>query len=89
MKVLVTGATGYVGHNLALDLAEKGYDVNILVRDPVLLSHPNMQRSMFSKVILFKKKVLIRPSEAADGYFIQLLLQGSGPVRYPFFMRLM
>lgn len=33
MKVLVTGATGYVGHNLALDLANKGYDVNILVRD--------------------------------------------------------
>ena len=34
MKVLVTGATGYVGHGLALDLAEKGYDVNILVREP-------------------------------------------------------
>lgn len=33
MKVLVTGATGYVGHNLAMDLANKGYDVNILVRD--------------------------------------------------------
>lgn len=34
MKVLVTGATGYVGHNLTLELARQGYDVNILVREP-------------------------------------------------------
>ena len=34
MKVLVTGATGYVGHNLALALAQNGEEVNILVRNP-------------------------------------------------------
>ncbi len=34
MKVLVTGATGYVGHNLALALAQNGAEVNILVRNP-------------------------------------------------------
>jgi nucleoside-diphosphate-sugar epimerase len=34
MKVLVTGATGYVGHNLALTLAKQGNVVNILVRNP-------------------------------------------------------
>ncbi len=34
MKVLVTGATGYVGHNLALTLAKQGNEVNILVRNP-------------------------------------------------------
>ncbi len=34
MKVLVTGATGYVGHNLALTLAQQGNEVNILVRNP-------------------------------------------------------
>lgn len=33
MKIFVTGATGYVGHQLALTLAERGNDVNILVRD--------------------------------------------------------
>ena len=33
MKVLVTGATGYVGHQLALSLANKNFEVNALVRD--------------------------------------------------------
>jgi nucleoside-diphosphate-sugar epimerase len=34
MKVLVTGATGYVGHNLAMTLAQSGSQVHILVRNP-------------------------------------------------------
>ena len=34
MKVLVTGATGYIGHSLALALAQRGNRVNVLVRDP-------------------------------------------------------
>ncbi len=33
MKVFLTGATGYVGHNLSLTLANKGYLVHILVRN--------------------------------------------------------
>ncbi len=33
MKVFVTGATGYVGHSLALALAKQGKLVNILVRN--------------------------------------------------------
>lgn len=33
MKVLLTGATGYVGHELALALAKKNYTVHALVRD--------------------------------------------------------
>lgn len=32
MKVLVTGATGFVGNNLARKLLEKGYEVNVLAR---------------------------------------------------------
>jgi len=34
MKILVTGATGYVGHQLALTLAERGNEVHVLVRNP-------------------------------------------------------
>jgi len=33
MKVLLTGATGYIGHQLALKLADLNYEVNALVRD--------------------------------------------------------
>ena len=34
MKVLVTGATGYIGGRLVPRLIEKGHDVRIMVRDP-------------------------------------------------------
>ena len=33
MKVLLTGATGYIGHQLALKLADNDYEVNALVRN--------------------------------------------------------
>ena len=33
MKVLLTGATGYIGHKLALKLAEQNHEVHALVRD--------------------------------------------------------
>jgi len=44
MKVLVTGATGYVGHNLALRLAQQGNNVNILVRNPGSVFIPKHRR---------------------------------------------
>lgn len=34
MRVLVTGATGYIGGRLVPELLKKGYDVRVLVRDP-------------------------------------------------------
>ncbi|MEJ7767123.1 MAG: NAD-dependent epimerase/dehydratase family protein [Chitinophagaceae bacterium] len=34
MKIFITGATGYVGHALALRLAQNGDCVHVLVRDP-------------------------------------------------------
>lgn len=34
MKILITGATGYIGHQLALEAAARNYTVHILVRDP-------------------------------------------------------
>lgn len=46
MKILVTGATGYVGHNLSLALAQQGDQVHILVRNPqsaFIPHHPNIR----------------------------------------------
>lgn len=45
MKILVTGATGYIGYNLAMEAARRNYTVHILVRDlqsPLLPTHPNI-----------------------------------------------
>lgn len=41
MKVFLTGATGYVGHQLAIDLARQGYIVNALVRNLNSKTIPN------------------------------------------------
>jgi nucleoside-diphosphate-sugar epimerase len=46
MKILITGATGFIGRQLSLTLARKGYDVKALCRDtnhPYLISHPNIE----------------------------------------------
>lgn len=43
MRILVLGATGRTGKLLLQQALEKGYDVNVLVRDKSkLLSHPNL-----------------------------------------------
>lgn len=44
-KILITGATGYIGHQLALYAAKKGYHVHALVRNPNADNrplHPNI-----------------------------------------------
>lgn len=46
MKILITGATGYVGHQLALALAEQNYEIHALVRNPNstnIPSHKNIK----------------------------------------------
>ena len=40
MKILITGATGYIGHLLAKEAAAKDYTVHVLVRDIHSLSLP-------------------------------------------------
>ena len=45
MKILITGATGYIGYKLAMEAARRNYTVHILVRDlrsPFLPMHPNI-----------------------------------------------
>ncbi|MEO3405824.1 NAD-dependent epimerase/dehydratase family protein [Mucilaginibacter sp. CAU 1740] len=46
MKVLVTGATGFIGRQLTLALAEQGYEVKALCRNtnhPYLIKHLNIE----------------------------------------------
>jgi nucleoside-diphosphate-sugar epimerase len=46
MKVLVTGATGFIGRQLTLSLAMEGYDVKALCRNtdhPYLVKHKNIE----------------------------------------------
>lgn len=45
MKILITGATGYIGYKLAMEAARRKYTVHILVRDlhsSLLPVHPNI-----------------------------------------------
>ena len=45
MKILITGATGYIGYKLAMEAARRNYIVHILIRDlqsPLLPVHPNI-----------------------------------------------
>jgi nucleoside-diphosphate-sugar epimerase len=45
MKILITGATGFIGRSLCLDLAKKGYTVMALCRNlnhPYLITHRNI-----------------------------------------------
>ena len=47
MKILITGATGYIGFKLAMEAARRNYNVHILVRDtqsPHLPLHPNIKK---------------------------------------------
>lgn len=58
MNIFVTGATGYIGQKLALQLAADGEVVHALVRDiqkgRLLLAHPNIR--------LFEGDILDKPS---------------------------
>ena len=64
MKIFITGATGYVGHELALSLAEKGNRVHILVRN---LFSPHIPRH--DNIIVFQGDITDRSSinKAMDG----------------------
>lgn len=56
MKILVTGATGYVGHRLALALAERNNKVHILVRNPNSQNIPQHKNIMLFKGDITEKQ---------------------------------
>jgi len=60
MKILITGATGYVGNNLAHTLADMGNEVHAIVRSAStkkILQHPNI--TLFEGDILEKESLLV------------------------------
>ena len=64
MKVLVTGATGFIGRQLCLALATAGYEVKALCRNtdhPYLITHPNIEPVLGN--ILYKQTL----ARAMDG----------------------
>ncbi|WP_395049365.1 NAD-dependent epimerase/dehydratase family protein [Flavobacterium sp.] len=64
MKILVTGATGYLGYRLALSLAERNDEVHILVRNPNSQNIPQHKNiSVFFGDITDKSSI----TEAIDG----------------------
>ena len=52
MKVLLTGATGYIGKRLLPALVEQGHSVVCCVRDPQRFSPPKSLRSSIEVVVL-------------------------------------
>lgn len=60
MKILVTGASGYIGNKLANRLADHGHEVHALIRSDVgekWLKHPNIK--VFKGDILDKESLLL------------------------------
>jgi len=75
MNIFITGATGYIGANLALRLAEAGERVHILCRSKSrasLLNHNNIR--IFEGNILDKKS--IENAMQASGYVYHLAAYG-------------
>ncbi len=68
MKILVTGATGYVGHELVLALAKQGNKVHILVRNP------------FSKNIPRHENIIVFTGDITDRGSIRKAMQGCAQV---------
>ena len=68
MKILVTGATGYVGHELALALANRGNQVHILVRN------------LFSKNIPRHDNIIVFPGDVTDRDSIRKAMYGCAQV---------
>jgi nucleoside-diphosphate-sugar epimerase len=69
MKVLVTGATGYVGHNLALTLAQQGNEVNILVRNPDSVSIPRHRHIRVFKGDITEKISIVPAMKGCERVF--------------------
>lgn len=73
MRVLVTGATGFIGRELLLLLKEKGYDISVLTRDPEL---SGIRLPVLCDVYQWDQSLLEPPLEALEGVSAVVHLAG-------------
>ncbi len=64
MKVLVTGATGFIGKQLLLHLRDRGHEVVVLTRQP---DRAGVRLPVFCRVFLWDGSFLEPPHEAFEG----------------------
>jgi len=69
MKVLVTGSTGYVGHNLAMELAKIGNTVHVLVRNRNSAFIPQHPLIKVFEGDITKKETILPAIENCDAVF--------------------
>lgn len=77
MKIIITGATGYIGHKLALEAARRGYTVHALVRDPQSKLFPH-----HPSIIPFKGDVRDKASVDAAMKGCDKLIHAAGITRF-------
>jgi len=71
MKILLTGATGYIGKRLLPALVEQGHTVVCCVRDPERFAPPKSLRPNIEIVVLdlLKEDTLVNIPQDIDGAF--------------------
>jgi uncharacterized protein YbjT (DUF2867 family) len=71
MKILLTGATGYIGKRLLPALVEQGHHVVCCVRDPERFSPPSSLRNQISIIVvdLLQEETLSNIPEDVDGAY--------------------
>jgi len=71
MKVLITGASGYIGNKLAMTLADRGYEVHAMVRSAdsdKRLDHPNIK--VFQGDVLIKESLMLAMNGCEQVYHV-------------------
>jgi len=69
MKYFITGATGFIGGNLARRLATEGHTINALVRDPDKASVLKSSGINLFKGDITDRSSLVEPMKGTDGVF--------------------
>lgn len=80
MRVVVTGATGYIGSRLVPRLLERGHSVRCLVRDPAKAPASRWPGAEVVKADVLEPETLAKAFEGADAayYLVHSMTTGSG-----------